>query len=276
MAFGSTALRIATLVFLFIARIRFPAQVSYSLIGVLRKRYGRDLVKEVRTLEKLDFKHKKAILDLDFLISCRKNSVFPKFLQFKVSNKQLRASRAYISCQKRLLNQEINNKQKAVKSIQQKVTEVKNSLNCKMSYIDYVHVCNTFLVSNNKNISKVKKTQDKKLCNLLLRNMGNNSDTCQDPDKVIFNFSSYNLSDHEKIVLCKGLSFAIPPKTIEYSEFLVPFDMLFRDINSLEVSNLNKECVKSRLRDSAYTSFKQVLRFLRKIFQKRRLKHLIT
>ena len=95
-AFGSTALHIATLVFLFIARIRFPA--SFSLIGVLRKRYRRDLVQEVRTLEKLDFKHKKAILDLDFLISCRKNSVFPKFLQFKVSNKQLRASKAYISC----------------------------------------------------------------------------------------------------------------------------------------------------------------------------------
>ena len=52
-------------------------------------------------------------------------------------------------------------------------------------YIDCVHVCNTFLVSKNKNISKVKETQDKKLCNLLLRNMGNNSDTCQDPDKVI-------------------------------------------------------------------------------------------
>ena len=47
--------------------------------------------------------------------------------------------------------------------------------------------------------------------------MGNNSDTCQDPDKVILNFSCYNLSDHQKIVLCKGLSFAIPPKTIEYS-----------------------------------------------------------
>ena len=69
-----------------------------------------------------------------------------------------------------------------------------------MSFIDYVQVCNTFLVSNNKNISKVKRTQDKKLCNLLLRNMGNNSYTCQDPDKVIFNFSSYNLSDHEKIL----------------------------------------------------------------------------
>ena len=56
-AFGSTVLHIATLVFLFIARIRFPA--SFSLIGVLRKKYGHNLVKEVRTLEKLDFKHKK-------------------------------------------------------------------------------------------------------------------------------------------------------------------------------------------------------------------------
>ena len=57
MAFRSTALRIATLVFLFIVRIRFPA--SESLIGVLRKRYGRDLVKEVITLEKIDLNLKR-------------------------------------------------------------------------------------------------------------------------------------------------------------------------------------------------------------------------
>ena len=31
--------------------------------------------------------------------------------------------------------------------------------------------------------------------------MGKHSDTCQDPDKVIFNFSRYNLNDHEKSVL---------------------------------------------------------------------------
>ena len=116
--FGSTALRISTLVFLFIACIRFPA--SFSLIDILRKRYSRDLVKEVITLERLDFKHKKENLDLGFLMSCRKNSVF-QFLQFKISSRQLRASKAYFFCQKCLLNQEINNKQKAVKSFQKKV-----------------------------------------------------------------------------------------------------------------------------------------------------------
>ena len=57
-----------------------------------------------------------------------------------------------------------------------------------MGYIDYV--CNTFLVSNNKNNSKVKETQDKKLYNLFLKNMGKSSETCQDPRKVIISLSS--------------------------------------------------------------------------------------
>ena len=96
-----------------------------------------------------------------------------------------------------------------------------------MTYIDYVHVYNTFLVSNSKSISKVSK--------LLLKNMGKTSGTCQDPDKVIFNFLSYNLLDHEK------------PKAIEYSGFLLPFEMLFRESTNMGIGNFNKKCVKSIL-----------------------------
>ena len=113
-----------------------------------------------------------------------------------------------------------------------------------MSYVDYFHVCNTFLVSNNKNISKVKETQDKKLCNLLLKSICKNSDTCQDTDKVIFNFSSYNLNDHEKSVLSKGLNFTIPPKAIEYSKISLPFEMLSREITNLDIANFNKHLRK--------------------------------
>ena len=65
---------------------------------------------------------------------------------------------------------------------------IKKNLNAKMNYIDYVHVCTTFLVSNDKNISKVKNTQSKKLCKLPLNNIGNIFKTTHDPDKVIFNF----------------------------------------------------------------------------------------
>ena len=50
--------------------------------------------------------------------------------------------------------------------------------------------------------------------------------------------------------------------------------MLFRYINSLEVSNHNKECLKSRLRDRAYTSFKQVSKISEKNLSKEEAKAL--
>ena len=70
--------------------------------------------------------------------------------------------------QKHLLNQEINKKQKVAKLLQQKFIGLKNSLNCKIGYIDYVHVCNTFLVCNNKNISQVKEKKKKNYATFFL------------------------------------------------------------------------------------------------------------
>ena len=46
---------------------------------------------------------------------------------------------------------------------------------------------------------------------------------------------NYSRAKNEKSVLCKGLNFAIPPKAIECSEFLLPFEMLFRKIISLDI-----------------------------------------
>ena len=88
-AFGSTALGAASLAFLFIAHIRFLA--ADSLITVLRKRYGRHLINEVKTLEKIDFKLKKAVMALEFLISCRK-IVFSRYFfssKFLINSQEL-------------------------------------------------------------------------------------------------------------------------------------------------------------------------------------------
>ena len=37
---------------------------------------------------------------------------------------------------------------------------------------------------------------------------------------------------------------------------MLPFELLYRDVDSLEVSNLGKEFIKSRLRDFAFLSYK--------------------
>ena len=46
-----------------------------------------------------------------------------------------------------------------------------------MNYKDFIQVCAILLVPNDKNISKVKSIPGKKLCNLLLNNIGNTSKT---------------------------------------------------------------------------------------------------
>ena len=56
----------------------------------------------------------------------------------------------------------------------------------------------------------------------------------------------------------KGYILRYLQKNIKYSNYLLPFELLFRDVNSLNFLSFDKECVKCRLRDCAYSPFKQV------------------
>ena len=157
-------LRIISFVFLFLVRLRFPSNLS--IIQVLRNRYGDDVVKLVRNFEKLDFKYRKVLLDLDFLDTCVKNNVTPNFVQFRVANKDLRNSATYKRCQSKLLKEEINNKKRRLKVLKNDLTSVKEELFLKMKWIDFNHVCNIFLVGNDRAILKHQKIQNKKYNNL--------------------------------------------------------------------------------------------------------------
>ena len=66
-------LRVISIVFLFLVQLRFPSNLS--TIQVIRKRYGNDTVKLVRQFEKLNYKHLKILLDLNFLENCIKNFI---------------------------------------------------------------------------------------------------------------------------------------------------------------------------------------------------------
>ena len=72
---------------------------------------------------------------------------------------------------------------------------------------------------------------------------------------MIFNISSYELSDVEKSILCKGLSFLVKPKSTEYSKFLLPFELLFRDIKQENLWTEDLSLMKSRLLDTALSSY---------------------
>ena len=62
---------VLALVFLFLLKLRFPA--NKSVAEIICKRYGTDAVKWLRKFEKLDFKNQKNEADLQFLQSCHQD-----------------------------------------------------------------------------------------------------------------------------------------------------------------------------------------------------------
>ena len=61
-----------------------------------------------------------------------------------------------------------------------------------------------------------------------LHNLGwKNRYECYDLDKVIFNYSSYKLSDLEKRLLVKGLNYALPSIKLNYGNYMKPFKLFF-------------------------------------------------
>ena len=143
-----------TLVFLFLARLRFPS--SKSIPKVIKNCYGESVLKLVRKFERIDLRCRKAELDLSFLKYCFENSLSPTFLRFKASNRSLKSLDAYRQCQIRLLKEEISNKKSIIRQRQSELVLLKNHLKASMNVIDYAHICSIFLISNDKILTKQK------------------------------------------------------------------------------------------------------------------------
>ena len=215
---------VISLVFIFLTRLRFSSRLSTA--EVLRKKYGDRTLKLVRKFEKTDIKHKKALLDLQFLKICEDHHVIPKFLRFKVANSNLRSSSTYRRCQRKLLWEEVYNKRLVVSKLDKESKSLYNNVKSNLNLIDFHHVLNISLISNEKELEQIKFRHLPKLKNLIPDFTWDHVPTySHDPEKVIFNFSSYKLSFSDKYLLSKGLRFAIPPKHIDYSKFMTEFEL---------------------------------------------------
>ncbi|CAB4023178.1 Hypothetical predicted protein, partial [Paramuricea clavata] len=112
------------------------------------------------------FKLQKAKLDLTFLEDCKKNSVIPKFLNFKLANRYLQNSNAYLQCQRKLLNQEISIKHSRITVLSLEVTEALSKLTALVSTIDAIHLRSVCDRENSAKLRHHERIQQKKLFRL--------------------------------------------------------------------------------------------------------------
>ena len=78
--------------------------------------------------------------------------------------------------------------------------------------------------------------------------------SCHDPENVIFNFSSYELSCSDKDFLSKGLRPAIPPKQIDH--FMTEFELFYRSAFDFSMTSEERDRFKTKLKDMTLPSFK--------------------
>ena len=77
-----------------------------------------------------------------------------------------------------------------------------------------------------------------------------------DPKKVIHNFSSYNLSQKETSLLLKGLNFSLPPKKLKFENYLLPFELLYRDVLQNDDNKDELLHLESKIKDIGLSSFR--------------------
>ena len=134
--------------FLFLVLLHFP-KIQF-IADVIRKRFGGEILKDVRKFERLDYQVKQCQLDVEFLYTCHKYNIIPNFLRFHVTNKTLKDSLAYSTCQQLLLSEKNRCKKRK--------TVIKQELQYQLSPIHFMHVSSLVLASDDKAIRKNEKT----------------------------------------------------------------------------------------------------------------------
>ena len=117
-------------------------------------------------------------------------------------------------------------------------------------YVDFAHITNLFSNGNKRFIKKIETIQNRKLEKLIYNKMGH------DPDQVLYNFSSHILSDNEKSLLYKGLNFSLPPKKLKFDNYILPFELPYRNIKHSDKTNKKIIYLKSKIQDIGLSSFR--------------------
>ena len=116
---------------------------------------------------KLDYRLRKAEIDLQFLWKCNDSIVIPNFLNFRLANSNLKYSSTCRLCQLNVLREEIRQKKSTLKSLQKEFSSVKVSLQNELNLFDFAHVSTLFIGINDKILKSKSSVQQKKFYKLL-------------------------------------------------------------------------------------------------------------
>lgn len=179
---------------------------------VAQKYNGLLSIPQLRKLEKLCNKVRKADLDINFLRNCRHFGVIPKFLCFTIQHAD---NVDVFAIRKRLLKSALNKRCKEKATLANRLAKDIQNVRQKVTCLDW-YILKKAIDFNVERISRnfIAGHESK------LQRLTRNSTLPFRSDEIIKNFSSYQLSQDEEIVLKYGFSFWIHPPFLRNLMFL--------------------------------------------------------
>ena len=113
-----------------------------------------NILRIIRRYEKLDYRIRILELDIQFLETCLNNDLCPTFFRYKISNKLLQNSEAYVQLKK--LHEEITFKNVEKEKINSELRKIITGLRTVIDLIDWTHIAGKFMESNIKACKKVE------------------------------------------------------------------------------------------------------------------------
>ena len=242
---------IVVIVFNFLISLR-TSQIG-DLTRYISSKYNDDGVKLFRKFSDISKKLAKDKLDVKFLVNCKVYNVMPKFLRFKLYRRSLRTTNIYKSFQTKLLLQEIASKKRSIASLRTKLETLDTTLSTSFSTLDAAIVRRHTRLRTTEFEATTARTHADKLGSL---GINNEIKPCN-PDDVIFNYSSVNLSERLKTLLAFGLDFNLPTYNINFYQYFLKFERLMLSLKHADCTNITEFKLKMKsLAHKYYYGFK--------------------
>ena len=120
-----------------------------------------------------------------------------------------------------------------------------------MSFVEWIHVSNNFISCNVNTILKVEDVQGYKLVELMGSKLHHNL------IKIIFPFINYQKL---KVIVVQRFEFCITTKKFKFENYLLPVELLFRNIYTENQRNESILHLKSKIKDVGLPSFRYTIK----------------
>ena len=204
-----------------------------NLFNNIREKHGNETARLCRQLEKSSTKLSKVKLDIDFLLSCKKENLIPTFAKPKLSVPSESELQGKIA--KLIIKTELKNKHEVKKLLRKSIKESTADIQGKLGFLDYYAFKYRIANAIQHKKKKWSETHKKKLLKLRTDPERNRSKINRQKERqlppVIHNFSTYVLSNDEERVLSKTLDHYVPPLNDKRSKRTqVEFERLYTGI----------------------------------------------